>query len=80
MQLKILEDAKEISEEWVNDMRLNSVLDAFSDATIEDADKVIKAMFKDVVRESEGEIVISKAVRKAIGKKTMKLFKARLYS
>lgn len=79
-QLKILEDAKEIAEEWVNSMRLKHVLDAFPDPKIEDSNKIIKAMREDVIREAAGEIIISKAVNKAIGKKTMKLFKHYLAS
>ena len=37
---------------------------------------VIKAMIEDVKLESEGEVVWSKAVEKAIGKETVSLYKA----
>lgn len=79
-QLKILEDAKAIADEWVVPMRLRHVLDAFPDADMSYAEKVIKAMIEDVVREAAGEIIVSKEVRKAIGTKTMKLFKDYLKS
>ena len=74
--LKVLEDAKEIAEEWVTPMRLIHVLQKFpSDATMEYTTKIIEAMYEDVEREAEGEIVKSKLARKAIGKKTVELFK-----
>ena len=45
---------------------------------MEDANKIIKAMLEDIYREASGEIVENHAVRKAIGKKTMALFKESL--
>jgi len=72
---KALEDAQEIADEWVVPMRLQHVLDAFPEVTMADTNKVIAAMIEDVEREAEGEIVPSKEVRKAIGKKTVKLLK-----
>lgn len=74
-EIKALEDAKAISEEWVTVMRLQHVLDAFPEPKMEDATKIIKAMLEDVSREASGEIIESKAARKEIGKRTMKLFK-----
>lgn len=74
-EIKALEDAKAISEEWVTSMRLQHVLDAFPEPKMEDATKIIKAMLEDVSREASGEIIESKAARKEIGKRTMKLFK-----
>ena len=74
-QIKILEDAKSIADEWVTPMRLKHVLDKFHNPKLEDANKIIKAMVEDVEREAEGEILNSKPARKAIGKKTIEIFK-----
>jgi hypothetical protein len=79
-EIKVLEDAQAIAEEWCTHMRLMHVLDVFLEPKIEDADKVIKAMIADIIKESVGETIIEKAARKAIGKKTMKLFKDYLQS
>lgn len=73
-ELKILEEAEAISEEWCTSMRLNHVLDKFTkDVTTEDTGEVIVAMIEDIYIEAKGEIVESKDVRKAIGRKTRKL-------
>jgi hypothetical protein len=74
-QIKILEDAKSIAEEWVTPMRLKHVLDKFHNPKLEDANKIIKAMVEDIESEAEGEILSSKPARKAIGKETMRIFK-----
>jgi hypothetical protein len=80
-QLKVLEDAKEIAEEWVTNMRLEHVLQKFpADVSMEAMGDIIKAMIEDVYREAKDEIVESKAVGKAIGGKTVQLFKAKLQS
>jgi len=78
-QLKVLEDAKEIAEEWVTNMRLEHVLQKFpEDVGMENMGDIIKAMIEDVYREGRDEIVESKAVGKAIGGVTVKLFKQKL--
>ena len=80
-QLKVLEDAKEIAEEWVTNMRLEHVLQKFPEGTgMESMGDIIKAMIEDVYREGRDEIVESKAVGKAIGGVTVKLMKAKLQS
>jgi hypothetical protein len=78
-QLKVLEKANEVVEEWVTPMRLVHVLDKFPDVEMKDVNKIIVAMVEDVFREAKGEIIEDKAVKKAIGKKTVKLFKEHLY-
>ncbi|MFA5234063.1 MAG: RNA ligase family protein [Sulfurimonas sp.] len=76
--LKILSDAKEISEEWTTSMRLTHVLDKLGNPTeISQIGNVIKAMVADIEREAADEIVFNKAVAKAIGTKTVELFKER---
>jgi hypothetical protein len=75
-QLKILEDAKAIAEEWVTPNRLNHVLDKLGNPTeIEKTGIVIKAMIEDVTREAKGEIKESKQAMQFIGKKTAELYK-----
>lgn len=78
-QLQVLTEATEIAEEWVTPMRLEHVLDKLpQDIGMEKIPDIIKAMVEDVYREGEGELVQSKAVEKAIGKKTVFLFKKKL--
>ena len=78
-QLAVLEEATEIAEEWVVPMRLTHVLDKLGNTEeMSDIPKIIKAMIDDVMVEGAGEIVDSRAVRAAIGKKTVFLFKEKL--
>lgn len=74
-KLKVLEDAKMVADEWVTVMRLRHVIDKFPNVGMKDIPDIIKAMVEDVLREGEGEIVESKDVNKAIGKKTAIMFK-----
>jgi len=72
-------DAAKITDEWVTEMRLTHVLDKLPQGIgIEKTLDVINAMVEDVVREADKEILDSKTVRKMIGTKTAKMFKARL--
>lgn len=75
---KVLKEADDIALEWVTDRRLEHVLDAFPDADMSHTGAIIKAMIEDVLREGEGELVESPAAKKAIGTRTVKLFKAYL--
>lgn len=76
-RLAVLSDATAIADEWVTDMRLTHVLGRLPAVTIRDMELVVTAMVEDVYREAVGEIVPSKAVRSAIGRKTVELFRAR---
>jgi len=77
--LKVLEDAKAIAEEWVTNLRLEHVLQKFpTDVNMESMGEVIKAMVEDVYREGREEIIESKEASKAIGNKTVQLFKQKL--
>jgi len=69
-KLKVLEDAREIAEEWVTSMRIVHVLDKIENPCMEKMREIITAMMDDVGREAEGEIVWSPEVKKAIGKAT----------
>lgn len=75
--LRILEDAKEIADEWVTEMRLKHVLDKLPAVTIADMKIIINAMVEDVYREAKGEIIESREVERAIANKTASIFKNR---
>jgi hypothetical protein len=80
-QLQVLSDAKAISEEWCTNLRLEHVLQKFpADVNMEAMGDIIKAMIEDVYREGAGELVESKETTKAIGTKTVQLFKQKLQS
>ena len=75
-KLKILEEARAISEEWVTPMRLEHVLDKIPKPhDIKTTGTVVKAMIEDVFREAKGEIVESQNAKKAIGTKAALLYK-----
>ncbi len=75
-QLKVLEDAKEIAEEWVTQMRLEHILDKMpKDLEMKDIPTIQNKMLEDVYLEAEGEIVHSREATKAIKNKTANLFK-----
>ncbi len=60
-------------------MRLTHILDKLPiNLTMNDTKLVITSMIEDVYREAKGEIVESKEVTRAIGNKTVELFKTRL--
>ena len=74
-----LDDAQEVADEWVVEMRMTHVLDKLGNPTDMSATgNVIAAMIEDVLREGEGEIADTKDVRKAIGAAAAKMFKARV--
>jgi len=77
-QLKILEDAKQVADEWVTEMRLSHVLDKININDITEVRKLIFAMVEDIKREGDKEIKWSKQVEKNISKKTATMFKNRL--
>lgn len=73
----VLTEASKIADEWVVPMRLEHVLQGLPNASgIEHTGEIIKAMVADIYREAKGEIVESKDVSSAIGKKTVELWKA----
>ena len=78
-KLKVLENAQKIAEEWITPMRLTHVLDKLDNPTeMSEVRKVIQAMVEDVYREAKDEIVENKFVEKAIGKKTVELYKKKI--
>ena len=76
---KALEDAEAIAEEWCVLMRLNHVIGQLTndgvEPKIDNMGVIINTMVKDIYTEAAGEIVESREVNKAIGTKTVKLFK-----
>jgi hypothetical protein len=79
-KLLVLARAKEVAEEWVTPMRMEHVLDKLRASgsitdELRDIPTVIKAMQGDVKAESEGEVVWSKSVEKAIGAAAVHLYK-----
>ncbi len=76
--MEVLSDANLVAEEWVTATRLDHVLDKLPGHCMERMGDIIKAMVEDVLREGSGEIVDSKPVRGAIGKKTAAMYKGRL--
>lgn len=80
-KLKVLENAKEIADEWVTPVRLEHVLDKLpKDLDMKDVPLLIKSMQEDVLREAGNEIVPSKEALKAIGSRAVKLFTDKLKS
>ena len=78
-QIKILEEAKAIADEWVTHERLNHVLTSGKViARIENTGEVIRLMVDDVLREGAGEIVDSPEARKQISRATALMFKQNL--
>lgn len=76
--VKILEDATEIINEWVTEQRYQHVLDRVlktKEIDIKDMKKIIEFMVEDVQRESKGEIVWNDSISRAIRQKTAHLFK-----
>lgn len=75
-QQKVLADAEAIALEWVTPMRLQHVLGKMTPPFgMEHTAQVIRAMQEDVLREGADEIVSSKEVERAIGSRTVQLFK-----
>lgn len=80
-KLAVLKEVEGIAAEWVTEMRMSHVLDAFGpDVGMEQTAAVIRAMIGDVEKESIGEVEMSKAARTAIGRRTAGMLKARLQS
>ena len=80
-KLLVLEKAEEIANEWVTENRLQHILDKLPQGIgMDKLPDIMKAMIEDIEREAKGEIVESKEARKAIGKKTVEIFKNRLKS
>lgn len=82
-KIEALAAAERIVEEWVTENRLDHVIDHVRarlqmEPGIELTGDIVRDMVEDVRREGGEEIVWSKDLGKAIGAKTVKMFKARL--
>lgn len=80
-ELKILENAEAIAEEWVTEQRLNHVRNKILSTgkslqlNAEIVSLLVKEMQEDIKREAINEIIWNKQVEKQIGHKTIQLFK-----
>ena len=77
---KLLEDAQSVADDFVTPMRLQHVLDKLPGHCMERMKEIIGAMVEDVNREGVGEFTPSPQVNKAIGSKTVALYKDYLKS
>ena len=76
---ELMEKADEIAEEFVTGMRMVHVMDKLGNpATFEAIPAVVRAMTEDVLREEGNEFIDTKAVRRAIGAATVKMYKLKL--
>jgi hypothetical protein len=74
-------EINKIVDEWVTEMRLEQILGKLESYSIEDTGNVIKLMQEDVLREGQGEILISennKDLLRAIGNRTAQIYKKRI--
>ena len=80
----ILKEANAVAEEWVTPMRMRHVINVVKimrhmidqqPLDMTDTGRMISAMTEDVYREAKDEIIESQAAKKAIGKRTARLFK-----
>jgi len=82
--IAVLSAANAIAEEWCTEMRLAHVLDHVradtqkQSLTLEDIPLIVREMVSDIEREARGEIVESKAARKAISTLAVQMFKRSL--
>ncbi|ANB50967.1 hypothetical protein [Powai lake megavirus] len=80
-RLQVVESINEIIEDWVTEQRFNHVIDRVLQnkvvkvLEISDIKILLNLMVEDVKRESEGEVVWSEELVKAIRKKTAIMFK-----
>jgi len=84
-EIKKLEDAAEIAEEWVVEERLNHVLsklvrEGHTTNSMQATGLVIDTMVEDVSIEAAGQVEWSAAVARAVGRKTAELFHKRIKS
>lgn len=74
-EIAVLEKTNEIVDEYCVPMRLSHVLGKIPDPSEKDIPQIIHDMVEDIRIEAEGEVVWNKYLRKAIGKRTVELFK-----
>ena len=76
--VQVLADAQAVASEWVVAERLRHVLDKLQIVgdPMKSVGKVIAAMLEDVKRESNGMVVWSKEVEKAVSKATVELYRS----
>lgn len=77
VELVVMSNDEKVADEWVTHMRLSHVLDKMPGATITDTKKVMKAMYEDIMREADGEVIFSREVERAINRATSRMFTER---
>lgn len=81
---QMMDNAQAIADEWVTPMRLTHVIDTLLSsredkiAIVQDTGTIINLMIEDVMREAEGEIMDNQHVRKTLGARAAKMFRASL--
>jgi hypothetical protein len=74
-------EVDDIVNEWVTEERLNHILGRGGiEERVENIGKIIALMIEDICRGGMGEIKTSKALDRAIGRKTALMFKQRLHN
>lgn len=77
-ELQILTETTKIVDEWVTEMRLAHIIGKLPEYSIKDTGDICKAMVDDIRREANGEMIENSDLRRAVGKRTVELFKKRL--
>ena len=78
-KIEVMKNAQAIAEQWSVPMRLEHILQELPHCVgMEHTQEVIKAMIADIRKEGKGEIVESKEVFSAIGKRTAEMWKKRV--
>jgi len=81
-KLDVLNEAEEVANEWVTEMRFNHVSDHLKARGVEESTEntveFMKGMLEDIKREGSQEIKFSSPVNRAINTATAKMLKARL--
>jgi len=78
-KLKMLEEAKDIVDEWVTEERLNHIITSGKvELAIENIGEIISLMIEDIEKEGKEEVKITEAAKKAIGRETALMVKRRV--
>jgi len=74
-KLQVLEEANAIANEWCTLERLKHIVSKSENHSMERIPEMVKEMIDDINIEGKGELVFSKEAGKAIGKKTVEMYK-----
>jgi hypothetical protein len=81
-KLKVLADAEAVADEWMTAARFANARSHFKpeEIAMENMPALIKYLVDDILREGEGEIIVTQEVRKAISRRAAKIVKEYLVS